>query len=68
MQYLPILVLALIVSLVSSYFISRAAHKKLKKAGNKYALVVAILIFLVSAVILYFACVKLVINNIHIER
>ncbi|HMK24813.1 MAG TPA: hypothetical protein VK483_02200 [Chitinophagaceae bacterium] len=68
MQYLPILVLALIVVLVSSYFISRSAYRKLVSSQNKYALAIAILIFLVSVVILGFLIIELVINNIRIER
>ena len=62
------LLLILIFSIVSSYFIALKAHKKLKESNNENADVWAFLIFIISLIIIGGGVFLLVATNINFGR
>jgi hypothetical protein len=62
------LILALLVMIVPSHFISLSLYKKLVNNGNKYAMAIRVSVFLVSFCLIAFILFLLVINNVMFER
>jgi hypothetical protein len=65
---IPILLVILALSWLSSHFIAKAAYKKLKMDNNENAQGWRILIFILSFIGIAACIFFLIVNNIRIER
>jgi hypothetical protein len=66
--FLVILLISLIATIVSSYFISNSVYKTLVKKNNKNATAVRVLIFILSFIAIAGAIYFLILTNFRIER
>ena len=62
------LLLALMVMIFPSHFISLALYRKMVSNGNKYAMLTRILVFLFCFCLIALILFLLVINNVRFER
>jgi hypothetical protein len=58
--------IALIV--LASYFISAVVYRRMTKNGNKAAMVVSVITFVVSVLLIGFTVLALVLANVRMER
>lgn len=61
-------VIALVVMILPSHFISLALYRKLQKSGNKNAMGIRVLVFIASFCLIAFLLYFLILNNIRFER
>jgi uncharacterized BrkB/YihY/UPF0761 family membrane protein len=68
MGLLVLLPLALVAIIVSSHFLSLSLYKKLVSNGDKNAMAMRIIVFILSVAILILLFFLLVVNNLRFER